>query len=152
MEKQELREWTNQKAGVEVKAIMVEDVPYEATAGAGVEVADLWILFLSIIGNDYWIAYGIVDTLDGEPHDSLAASNLTELKKMSIVIGDRWEKIEDTPAQTSQRHRMLASDAKVVNDIIMEMSFTELQERRALIEWEGVKRHWERFPMVLSLN
>ncbi len=152
MEKQELREWTNQQAGIEIKAVLVENVPYEATAGSGTEISDLWILFISILGNDYWVAYGVVDTLDSEPHDSLANANVTELKKMSIVVGDRWKKVQEEPMQTSQRHRALADDAKVVNDIIMEMSFTELQERRSLIDWESVKMHWSKFPMVLSLN
>jgi hypothetical protein len=144
--------WVNEKNGVEIKALLAEDLPFEATKGAGVEIADLWILFLSILSNDYWVAYGVVDNLNGEPQDSLDQSNLSELKKMSIVIGDRWWRIAKEPMQNSVRHRMLADDARVVNDIIMEMSFSELQERRALIDWESVKRRWEKFPMVLSLN
>jgi hypothetical protein len=152
MEQQELREWTNQKHGIEIKAVLAEDVPYEATAGVGTEVADLWILFISIISNDYWVAYGIVDSLDGEPEESLASQNITELKKISIVLGDRWRKIDGEPVQHSQRHRLLANDSKVVNDIIMEMSFSELLERRQMVEWEVIQRRWSQFPMILSLN
>lgn len=138
--------------GVEVRAVLIKNAAFLATEDSEEERADLWFMFLAIQGNDSWVAYGIVDTIEDEPKDTLAMMNITRLKKLSIVIGDKWEKIDKNIVGNAMRHQKLNHDAEVVNETIMEMSFTELQEQRARVDFEGIARFWGRQGMTLSLN
>lgn len=146
-----IQEW-NIDEGITIRAAFVKDVPYAATEDIPIEHGDLWILFLSIFSNDQWIAYGAIDSLAGQPELSVKELSIGRLKKLSILIGDPWFKIQSGPMQASQKHRKLVEDVKVVNPDFESMSYLELLDRRAMADWEGITIHWAKQGIILSLN
>lgn len=149
-----VRTFDNIEAGVQVAAVLVEDIPVKTSEEEeATELTDLWFFFISIYKNDCWVGYCIADSMNGEPDRSLANSNLDELKRLSVLVGDSWEEIEKNHQAASLRHRRVINDLDdETKEAMMSMSFAEVQERRAKIDFEGVRTHWRKFPMVLSLN
>lgn len=148
------RTFDNQEAGIEIAAVLVENVPVRQSEEDEIEQeVDLWFLFVSIMGNDSWFSYAITDTMEGEPTKSIERGNITELKKLSILIGDSWDEVEKDYQQVSIRHRRTLGDLdEETKSVMLEMSFSELIERRQKIDFESIRAHWRKFPMVLSLN
>lgn len=148
------RTFENKTAGIEIAAVLVEDVPIRQSDEDEVEAeVDLWFFFVSIVHNNSWFAYAITDTMEGEPDRSIQRSDITELKKLSILLGDPWEKIENDYQSVSIRHRRTLADLDdETRSVMLEMSFSELLERRQKIDFESIRAHWRKFPMVLSMN
>lgn len=146
------QEWNFNDPGITIRAAFVENAPYAATENSPIEHGDLWILFLSIIDSNHWIAYGVVDSLIDQPKISMAGLPLERLKKLSILIGDAWFKIQAGPMLASQRHRKLVDDVKVVNPDFESMSYLKLMEKRSMTDWEALAIHWGKKGMAISLN
>lgn len=148
------RDWTKPQRGVDIRAALVEDVPYEASPDKGVEIKDLWIMFVSIQGQDRWLAYGIVDTLTGEPEMSLRFQDpdLERLKKLSILIGDHWMKLEYNPMPFAQKHRRLVAEVEVVIDDVLARTYEDLTKERTDADWKTMESIWRQHGMKLSLN
>lgn len=149
---EKFKEWTKIKAGATIRATLVEGIPVQASEESEVEKKDLWLLFISISSNDRWLSYGAVDQLIGEPELSLHNLDIERLKKLSILIGHSWMRLEDAPEVIAQIQRTQVAEVDVVIDEVMAMSYTELIKKREDSDWETTEALWRHRGIKLSLN
>lgn len=151
-----IKSWINTERGIEIRASLVPDVPFRVSMDEDImDTRDLWIFWLSIGATDRWYSFGVADSLSGQPEDLLAEVVVEDLKKVSIVLGNSWELIEEEGLiRASERQRRLrGAMSPSVEAEFQSLDYEDLYKRREKIDFERFTKWWStKHGGVLSLN